>query len=127
MTRYEEIAAENRTINDSNTGLTKQLITQQHESSRLKERVEHLQQAEVDLQQRSRELERDLNDLKIATDSSRSEMSASEKINLDLRQRLKEVESELRSAGEKIDNGEQLRQDLQKDATEYKVIPVVFK
>ncbi|KAJ5063592.1 hypothetical protein J3E74DRAFT_287879 [Bipolaris maydis] len=120
MMKYEEIAAENRKINDSNTALTKQLIAQQHESSRLSERVEHLQQVEIDLKERSRELERDLNDLRIATDSSLSEMSASEKLNHDLRKRLKEVESELRSASENIHNGEQLRHDLQKEAIEFK-------
>jgi uncharacterized coiled-coil DUF342 family protein len=125
MMRYKEAVAENRKLNDSNIALTEQLVNQHQVNSRLNEQIEHLHQVEISLKNRSCQLERDLNDLAIETDTSRSEVLASECNSRELRRRLEEVENDLKVAKEKINDGEQLRQDLQMEAAEYKVPFVV--
>lgn len=121
MLKYEDVVAENGKIRESNAILTQQLEAQLQKCSRLNAKVEHLQQVEIGLKRWSSELERDLSSMKIATDSSRSEMSALEQVNHDLRERLKEIENELVTTKAKADDVKESRKNLEIQATEYKV------
>jgi chromosome segregation ATPase len=104
-----------------NGTLKKQLEAQQQHSSRLDEEIKAFQQNEVDLKARASQLEHDLNDLRDMSHNPQTEPSELERGITDLRQQLEKTEEDLEAASTKIENAEQVRQELEKEGAKYKV------
>ncbi|KAE8824008.1 hypothetical protein PTNB85_08565 [Pyrenophora teres f. teres] len=119
MTKYEEMAVENRKTHESNVALKEQLEAQQLHSSRLEEQIQTFQQSEADLRARSIQLQRDMNDLKKAH-SPDSDVLKPEKGSFYLRGRLKKAEEDLDAAGVEMERHKKLRQCLERDGARYK-------
>ncbi|KAI1506837.1 hypothetical protein Ptr86124_014225 [Pyrenophora tritici-repentis] len=119
MTKYEEIAVENRKVYESNVALKEQLKAQQLHSSRLEEQIQTFQQSESDMRARSNQLERDLDDLRKAR-SPGFDVSGLEQGSAHLRQQLRKAEEGLEAASVEMETHKKLRQCLEQDGARYK-------
>jgi chromosome segregation ATPase len=121
MWKYEDVVAENRKAHKSNDTLKKQLEAQHQHCSYLDEQIKALQLTEVDLTAHSTQLERDLNDLKDMSHDPETEPSELERGMMDLRQQLRKAEEDLQAANTRIEEAEQVRQELEQDGARVKV------
>ncbi|KAI4710840.1 hypothetical protein J4E89_004430 [Alternaria sp. Ai002NY15] len=109
MLRYDEATTENRKTQELNVSLKVKLEEQQQHSYQLNEQIKELQQSEVNLRAQSDQLERDLNGLRVSPPVPHVDVAKLEQEAVDLRLRLKKVESDLEAANNKVETIEQER------------------
>ncbi|KNG50780.1 hypothetical protein TW65_01758 [Stemphylium lycopersici] len=118
LLKCEEIAAENRRIHENNATLIEQLEAHRQHDSQLKNHIENLKQVEIGLKMRCSQLERDLNDLRDASQRLPSETPDSERIILDLRQQLSTAKDDLEVANANSQSIKQSHRSLENEKTQ---------
>lgn len=117
MVKYEDVVAENRKAHESNDTLKKQLEAQHHLSRGLEEQIRVLRQSEVDLKERSSQLEREVSDLNnIARDYESDPLELEQEV-IGLHQQLEKAEVDLEAANVKA-------AELDKEATKHRVCSI---
>lgn len=126
MLKYEGVVIENGRIHESNDALKAQLEAQLYLSRGLDEQITALRQSEINLRERSGQLERELSELRDSARDSESDPLELELEMNDLRQQLGKAKDDLEAANAKADKTEQLRVELEQEASKHKVCSAVL-